>query len=396
MLSLLLPTFTSHFKTSPYLGLGHFQRIFFASFLSFITFSEALAQTPVSDETERLETSSERKKRLGDYYVVDILIFKHRENFALDEKNTEHWPKNIDLSWPERRSYLQNVNAALIYPEVAQDLANIQLPKLNPKKISSELTSKPFTDKNINTLPLLDYRYSALIDQRTKLDQSSRYALLSSFTWLQKIGPEDKATNIVIPSNIIIDEEKQSLTIDVDDIAVAGTVKLSKSRYLHLQADLFSLSLQSDSQEQTSEQSEVEQAEEPQIVADEEVAPVSLGGEVDNALEETISAQLPEAEQHWPNVFFLTAAYDKNYQAYQKHYADFIQQETKDHLAVFEKQANEAPALPLYALSHKHIGQIKTMQQKRRMRSSELHYIDHPSFGLIVYITPLWKVLERF
>jgi len=35
------------------------------------------------------------------------------------------------------------------------------------------------------------------------------------------------------------------------------------------------------------------------------------------------------------------------------------------------------------------IGRIVTLKQKRRMRSKELHYIDHPEMGLLILITPI-------
>ena len=32
---------------------------------------------------------------------------------------------------------------------------------------------------------------------------------------------------------------------------------------------------------------------------------------------------------------------------------------------------------------------ITTLREKRRMRSEELHYIDHPILGLLIFITPI-------
>lgn len=34
------------------------------------------------------------------------------------------------------------------------------------------------------------------------------------------------------------------------------------------------------------------------------------------------------------------------------------------------------------------LNQVIPMQQSRRMRSKELHYIDHPKFGILIYFTP--------
>ena len=34
------------------------------------------------------------------------------------------------------------------------------------------------------------------------------------------------------------------------------------------------------------------------------------------------------------------------------------------------------------------VSQVIPMQQSRRMRSKELHYIDHPKFGILIYFTP--------
>ena len=43
-----------------------------------------------------------------------------------------------------------------------------------------------------------------------------------------------------------------------------------------------------------------------------------------------------------------------------------------------EQQAEPAP--PPY--------HVYSMQQSRRMRSGELHYLDHPVFGLAIKVTP--------
>ena len=56
-----------------------------------------------------------------------------------------------------------------------------------------------------------------------------------------------------------------------------------------------------------------------------------------------------------------------------------------DPLGSGEKAATEEESLaPVYPWRH-----AVVLQQKRRMRSTEVHYLDHPLFGLVIKLTPL-------
>jgi len=182
-----------------------------------------------------------------------------------------------------------------------------------------------------------------LTEDAERVDKASDLELLTHFGWRQPGLPEDKAVGIrvIIPANESETTTEKNATPETAEVAMGdaqqapprmeGTLKLILSRYLHIEADLlYREPLESD------EITQLEQAAQ------------SSGPDMTQAQDQDapLGTQLPAQQQ---DLFMLA------------------------------EQSSVDEQKPLY--------HVYRMQQSRRMRSGELHYIDHPVFGLAVRVT---------
>ena len=144
---------------------------------------------------------------------------------------------------------------------------------------------------------------SSLISTLRSLRRSSRYEVLDSYSWIQPIDNEQ--TPIMIQAGDRFD----------DRFELEGTLAFSRSRYLHVAADLWYTTFENRGMGTTPFASDVISTLDTEVLAD---------------------------------------------------YEDLV--------AVERRRGQYAPA------------RTHRMSQSRRMRSSEVHYLDHPLFGVIVRI----------
>ncbi|NRB41053.1 MAG: hypothetical protein HRU20_21705 [Pseudomonadales bacterium] len=220
-------------------------------------------------------------------YTVEMMIIKH-----LQQTNEETWPNNIELKYPTDNLVFLN-----------DGLAPIPAGK-NALKVSN---------KN-------DQKNS---DLHRRLKSSRDFRVLYHQSWVQHIKDKASAENIVIQTGRPIDGV----------YPVAGSIKLYKGRYLHLQSNLWFVDF-------------------PKDVHSLETAPYSAFAQPteEHAIESAITAPI---EGIWPIPPTPLKATDKANQLW-----------TAD------------------------IQRISQIQQHRRMRSNEIHYIDHPLYGIILEIRP--------
>ena len=329
---------------------------------AFLTSLQPAHAELATDQTEQaLETASERKKRLADYYIVDLIVFEHRENFAINPANQENWPLPKAVYMPAERSYLQNMTIDQVYPELAADFAQLSASS-NADSQTISLANTPFeVYQGVNSLPLVHRTFSALNQQRRKIQGASRYGLLSSYTWLQKLGGDANNAEIILPANIQRSDSVGRFLPSRGDIAVSGSIQLSKSRYLHIKTNLYITELT-----RTDVNIDGGQA--------------SLGNSAIN---------LKEGDEH--ALYFLQAKFEPDFKRYQASKATAANDTQATPIGFWP--ANHS--LPDFALPLSATNSVSVMQQKRRMRSSETHYLDHPKMGLIVQLTPLYLALDR-
>ncbi len=160
---------------------------------------------------------------------------------------------------------------------------------------------------------------------------AGRHSLLLHKTWLQKIYNEDMAKDIAI----LAGEERNGY------YEVSGSIRLHLGRYLHINTNLWRILFADENTEQTIDEGEDRPAIELPLIR-EEALPV---------LADDIALQQPTINSHTLDT---------------------------EELYVQDVEKSQQPAISL----------IATLQQKRRMRSREVHYIDHPLFGLLIELRP--------
>ena len=315
---------------------------------------------PFSGQAEE-ETEAQRKQRLKDYYVVDLIIFKHNEKSAESSEYPEQWTKDINFFWPENSLTLSNSQLAAVYPELGIDISKLQADvKQNLEKHANEGTNQK------NNLALTTQTFSALNKEAQKIDRVQRYGLLSHRSWVQKIQVNKPAKDIVIPISLSLSKTQDNANnvmfdINPEETYVTGTIGLRKNRYLHVSTNLMAISLLS------TPYVAIKTTEE---VIDVLSMPVTM---LEEGIEEPAELKIFTP---WPSIPLKSKALEKKY---------------------FEKTTDVAAEQTPYPLTlpSEYIAQIAQFKQTRRMRSRETHYIDHPIIGLVIRITPLIVMLDE-
>lgn len=198
----------------------------------------------------------------------------------------------------------------------------------NPENNSADLTPEAFY-----RLPASERK---LNPQAQKLERSPNFQVLFHNAWRQIITNEKNAQSILIQGGLAFGPHKE----------LEGSIRLSVATYLKLQTNLwysqFELNV---GQEQIRQWPEIPKQPNQQIKP---IAGLSL----DSSLE--LDQALATENQQWDSSTFNTldnseSGTDNNYLT----------------------------------------RQIILLQQTRDMRSSEVHYLDHPAVGIVVQVTPL-------
>ena len=299
----------------------------------------------------------EEKER---WYRVELLIFSHESSAA---SGSEQWDPTPSLAYPDQGRFLidpQGVagNLALYDATSTVDALGHQTLTIAPPPAEDEAEAKPLTEPEpepitqaneqeqpaeavLATTPSpfiqrphseLEFRGKAAYMQRT-----GRYQTLFHETWVQPMVEQGRT----LP--IIIDRSGDTETWP----RLQGSVKLYLSRYLHLETNLWL----------NTSGSYLPQGWDMPAAP---LGPKSLTiiyppePELDPELEAELE---PEAI----DTGFFTP----------------LEEQTAE-------QEILEPEGPIYPWRH-----AIALQQKRKMRSTEVHYIDHPMLGVVVKTTPL-------
>lgn len=197
---------------------------------------------------------------------------------------------------------------------------------------TAENSSVDLTKEAFYRLPESERQLNA---QAQKLERNSRFQVLFHNAWRQVITNEKAAKSILIQGGQTFGQHQE----------LEGSIRLSVATYLKLQTNLwysqFDLNV---GQEQTRQWPEL--PKQPNFLA----TPIA-GLSLDSSLE--LEQALAVENQQWDNT--LATPDNSNDPANSDNYLT---------------------------------RQIILLQQSRDMRSSEIHYIDHPVVGIIVQVTP--------
>lgn len=259
------------------------------------------------------------------WYQVELLVYSNDQETAGD---TELWEQQPDLQYPPN---------SVLLTDPSEKTAADGLP--------SSLDTKTLQSPIINSVELEEAAFTLLPTEELKLLSAARkiayqrdFRILFHGAWRQFISERDKAESIIITGGDKFDNHYE----------LEGTIKLGVERYLHIETDLWLNTFTSN----------IGLLETPWQLLPQRPS------------SESFSTTFRENHADDPNQLYSTAGHSSSL--------------PKPSAA--QKRISEADLIELFG-SRFSVERTVTLRQKRRMRSDELHYLDHPLMGLIVKIT---------
>lgn len=316
------------------------------------------------------------------WYHVEIIIFERIEQRGEDP---ETWPVNLSLSYPARLTFLKDDEPATEGNEVE----NVDVAERNnndgdgntgeSNEADSALlatlqrsgTEDPLNKKYRNAIEkaerdrltpnetpyiLLDESSRALNHEARILGRDRSMRVLFHEAWHQPMASLDQAPAVVISGGEVFDTHYE----------LEGSVKLFVSRYLHVHTNIWLSQFEANVGQDTQHWPPLPDRPLPPVLVDEDA-------------EETTQGELSETEAPTSTLNFdLSVDTNSSLNAldYETDNGDVFGN-TNSTLWTDYAKINERPFVTK---------QIVTLEQQRRMRSGELHYLDHPKLGIIIVI----------
>ncbi len=351
---------------------------FFASSLftlSLLNTQNILAQTP----QEIFES------HFKDWYQVELIVFERIEQAGQDP---ELWPKNLSLNYPGNLSFIIDENKP--NDDSAENNTDPLTEDSDTDEVVNDNSALLETLKRTDITDPLNKKYLELVEQseldritpkekpfvllEEEINQLNHEAhivgrdramrILLHKTWRQPMADKNQAPSIAITGGDRFD----------DHYELEGSIKLFVSRYLHLHTDLWL----------TEFEANVGQESEHWPMLPERPAPLEFEVSLANDSSKGLESDTPSLTT---NGTPQPTSFDTQ-----------LNTESPDFRLSFDSKnpaafgdMNNATLFNPYALSPREenayiVKHIVKMEQKRRMRSGELHYLDHPKLGLLVNI----------
>lgn len=241
---------------------------------------------------------------------------------------SETWPATPELAYPEEGRFLMTRDE--LSSTITQDAS--ESTEENLATTQSQTIKEEEMHPGTPPFVVLPETRKQFADAADTMARSGRYKVLFHETWIQPVGSKRSAVPLILDRSG--DTGQWPL--------LQGSMTLWLSRYLHLETNLW-----------LNTQGEYLQGE-WQMPAP-PLGPRAVANASGNAL---FSGDAPEPE---PPV-----------------------NQTDASRFYWEEGGENQPAANAYPYRH-----AIALKQKRRMRSKEIHYIDHPMLGLMIEITPL-------
>lgn len=319
---------------------------FFLVQLGFAQLSLA-EQSYAQDSNEQISTEEPAQQ----WYQVEVVIFASNDmESGLDER----WPEELGLQYPANSTHispsLDRIEPTLTAEENLADTAFIST-ETNQPQASEAAPALTHQTQPLIAFSQLQADQLELNEAATNIAKQYDFRPLFHKAWSQTINNRENATSIIITGGEAYD----------DHFELEGSIKISVERYLHINTDLWLNQFVSKAGQ--------EQPSWPVLPA----IPAQIIETNSSELLLGDSTMLRESEQ---------ATNDSNLVL-----ADAIEQPPAIDLL---SEANLALEQQLTLLTESQYAVEKTvvMRQHRRMRSKELHYIDHPLFGMLIKIVP--------
>lgn len=289
--------------------------------------------------TNSVAQSPDKEPEKDRWYNVELIIFNRPSASAA---TAEAWEPLPELKYPLKYRFLQYPvpqeaiqDPLSVSEQIATTVEEIEPSTdqaLDPNQFSlvqAELLPTPF-------IPLAADKWE-FAQRAQRMQQSGRYEILFHESWNQPVVSDERALPIILDQSGFLEEWPK----------LQGSITLYLARYLHLETNFWVNTKGS------------------YIPGDWQMPPAPLGPspvadtEPDEALDDE-----PPIESGAESI-------------------------TSAELVESEQSFSFEPLIPLetgptYPWRH-----AVLLQQKRKMRSKEVHYIDHPMMGVIILITPI-------
>ena len=373
-----------------------------------------LASTKLESTTT--ETITTRIPEFEDVYRIEVIIFTNRNNLDTFEDNndsdvTEYWHDTPALSYPENLVFVhpplqlpnQDPEIEIISSNTESDkeIINITAPSFDDTPHLSEAIisvedTRTAVEKALTELPLLEQlepETFLLKDMAAAINRRSNHQVLFHQAWHQELGAKETAPSIPISGGETFDNHRE----------LEGSIKINKDRYLHITSDLWltQYALRNDEQWNriTNELSEnslqtakiIDTSSVPDYPLD--LIRIAKDKEIEKAVKEAELAKIIEdealyqymVEQDEQSALELRApsaasselpiAVDNSITGHQN--------DAKETLAT-EPSGNSETNLSFDLFQAQ---ETYVLREHRKMKRAEIHFLDHPMFGLIIQIT---------
>lgn len=285
-------------------------------------------------------------------YHIEVIVF---ERLATAYDAPEHWRKDFALAYPPNYRLIRPDKHLLpdetdLVPSTSLETDYVQA-TLEMESNTTELNSvaAPLAQRNARALPERPAEAYELNPQATSINRKSQMRVLFHKAWQQALIPTKQAPYVVLTGGEAFDGVHE----------LGGTIRFSVNKYIHVDTQLW-LTQFGPNYGQESEWPTP--PIEPTLATPIKTASVFLLPEEEAPIEYGINqgsvASITKAPQ------FSGTVLGQN---------NFNSRDALDSTQARQYLANE----------------IIVLEQSRRMRSRELHYIDHPRLGILVKIIPL-------
>ncbi|MEP5765587.1 MAG: CsiV family protein [Halieaceae bacterium] len=339
----------------------------------------------------------------SNWYRVELIIFANRDP---DAALSERWPLLPDLSYPATWQRLSSEDAFVpgdrdyqllrvedTVPAEAFDLAwdrSIEeLEREHQRSLvyrQAEIQLESLYDLNVPRARVrLDSEFQEFTSQRRRIDRSATLDVLFHETWLEPVRNQQEAQALLIDTAVASGDYPE----------LQGSVLLYVGRYLHIVTDLWintdGAYLGNNWVMPRPPLTPVSGSSDSAVLPFEVIVATDWLAETGPIAEPGTETEPESQTGTWAEPFAALPAErgteeladDPELDAAAQQLADLdIDAEQMD--SAQEQQLQAFLDLPVYDYDFRHAVHV---QQRRRMRSGELHYIDHPLLGIIVKVS---------
>lgn len=332
-----------------------------------------------ADENDEAELDT----RYEDWFQIELIIFDRPSSQAAAQ---EAWRNNIAIEYPSKLDFLLTQN---------EWEALSQSSPVNKKKRSSGLNYTFASDVNEQALPEMEVpriklpkEEFLLSAERDRLNRRPGFKVLFHEAWRQELKGNGASRDIVINGGKVVDGNHQ----------LEGTVKLTLRRFLHLETNLWRNTFAPNTGQELPYWPPLPKTPKPtpsDLFADDEKAVDTVAENEPETVSETTTETTPKTI---PKDMLSNTQLAESSDSRAAKLGDALSSNKPNGIYPSSRSLNlstngdsrDTMILDRAFNTQKAnlVTEIVTLKQRRRMRSSELHYIDHPRLGLIIKITP--------